>query len=313
MIRWQRHLVQYMLAITALSGCALAQEAAGPVVTTQSFGFFRAEGGAVDKVVKGAPYTADAVTETVQTLANGNRIVHKTTAQLARDSDGRTRREQTVDTLGPWATAGSEPLKIITLNDPVAGVMYHLDPRTNTATKFPSGRGMMPPPPTLPGTEPSVSAVASPDGPVSSATALKVRAEASATAELAAGGMMAGPATVMSIRMKEPGDSKTESLGQQTIGDLVTTGTRTTRTIPAGTIGNEQPIEVTSETWYSPDLQMIIMSKHNDPQIGESTYTLTNIQRSAPPQSLFEVPANYTIREEPMMQLDLPSADPSSK
>jgi hypothetical protein len=102
----------------------------------------------------------------------------------------------------------------------------------------------------------------------------------------------------MSLKMKDPGEVKSEPLGQQTIEGILATGTRTTRTIAAGAIGNEQPIEVTSETWYSPDLQMVVMSKHNDPQIGETTYTLTNIQRGAPPQSLFEVPANYTIREE---------------
>src|SRR5437870_8812925 len=57
------------------------------VATEMSFG---------GKVVKGAPYSAQAVTESLQTLADGNRIVHKNTAQVYRDSEGRTRRDQTV-------------------------------------------------------------------------------------------------------------------------------------------------------------------------------------------------------------------------
>jgi len=86
-------------------------------------------------------------------------------------------------------------------------------------------------------------------------------------------------------------------------------GTRTTRTIAAGAIGNDQPIEVVSETWYSPNLQMVVMSKHSDPQIGETTYKLTNIQQAEPAHSLFEVPANYTVREgegKPMILEDAP-------
>jgi hypothetical protein len=286
--------LQQMFVLTAaLCGCAFAQESAN-VTVRNDVRYFHTEIGPGDKVVKGAPYTADAVTETVQTLANGNHIVHKNTAQLARDSEGRTRREQTMDAVGPWAT-GNEPLKLITLNDPVAGVAYHLDPKNNTATKFPSGHGAVAPPmPPLPGAGPTFFFESSADGEAGGAGVAKVKAEA----RFAAGGIAAGPGAVMAVRMKDPGEAKSESLGQQTIEGILATGTRTTRTIAAGAIGNEQPIEVTSETWYSPDLQMVVMSKHNDPQIGETTYKLTNIQRSAPPQSLFEVPANYTIQEE---------------
>jgi len=76
-------------------------------------------------------------------------------------------------------------------------------------------------------------------------------------------------------------------------------GTRITHTIPAGSIGNEQPIVITSETWFSPDLKVLVMSKSNDPRMGETTYKLTNIQRSEPSAALFQVPADYTIKEGP--------------
>ena len=56
------------------------------------------------KPVTGAPYTATAITETTQVLADGNRIVNKTESQLARDSQGRTRRQETMSNIGPLAT-----------------------------------------------------------------------------------------------------------------------------------------------------------------------------------------------------------------
>ena len=90
---------------------------------------------------------------------------------------------------------------------------------------------------------------------------------------------------------------KTEDLGTQTIARVSAQGTRYTRTIPAGQIGNEKPIVIVSEHWYSTDLQMVVMSKRSDPRFGETTYTLTNIQRTEPAASLFTVPADYTVTQ----------------
>src|SRR5215510_15351369 len=87
------------------------------------------------KVVKGAPYSATAITESAQTLSNGARITHKTTASIYRDSEGRTRREVTLDRVGPFATA-DEPTQLVFINDPVAGVHYVLDQRNHTARKM---------------------------------------------------------------------------------------------------------------------------------------------------------------------------------
>src|SRR5947209_3233069 len=88
-----------------------------------------------NRVVKGAPYSADAVTETVQTLGDGNRIVRKNTTKIFRDSDGRTRTEQTLRTIGAFAVAG-EPPQTIFINDPVSGTSYVLDSRTHIAHKL---------------------------------------------------------------------------------------------------------------------------------------------------------------------------------
>ena len=77
-------------------------------------------------------------------------------------------------------------------------------------------------------------------------------------------------------------------------------GTRTTTTIPAGEIGNDKPIDIVDERWYSPDLQMTVMTKHSDPRTGETSFALKNINRSSPPAYLFEVPADYTVKSGPM-------------
>jgi hypothetical protein len=88
-------------------------------------------------------------------------------------------------------------------------------------------------------------------------------------------------------------------LGTRTIEGVTAQGTRTTRTIPAGEVGNEQPLVITSETWYSPDLKVLVLSKAEDPRIGVTTYRLTNISRAEPAASLFEVPAEYTVTDGP--------------
>ena len=75
-------------------------------------------------------------------------------------------------------------------------------------------------------------------------------------------------------------------------------GTRTTMTIAAGKIGNELPIQVTSERWFSPDLKMVVKSEQSDPRFGKTVYQLTNISRDEPTHSVFEVPADYTIKDE---------------
>src|SRR2546428_6831103 len=80
----------------------------------------------------------------------------------------------------------------------------------------------------------------------------------------------------------DAGQRKTESLGTQTIEGVTAEGARSTLTIPAGEIGNTLPIEIVDETWYSPELQINMMTKHRDPRSGETTYRLTNLSRSEP-------------------------------
>jgi hypothetical protein len=104
-------------------------------------------------------------------------------------------------------------------------------------------------------------------------------------------------------RMGRPGAAtqnfKTESLGRQTVEGVPADGRRTTITIPAGQAGNDLPIQITHETWYSPDLGTTVLSKHSDPRLGETVTRLTNIARAEPPHALFEVPADFKMAEAP--------------
>jgi hypothetical protein len=95
-------------------------------------------------------------------------------------------------------------------------------------------------------------------------------------------------------------DAKTESLGDKAIDGIPVTGTKTTNTIPAGTIGNDKDLVITRETWYSPDLKMVLQSTQTDPRFGETTYSLTNVQRNEPDSALFQVPAGYTVEKVPV-------------
>lgn len=222
------------------------------------------------KPVKGAPYSGEASTESTQVLADGNRITRKNTAVIYRDGQGRTRREETMNGMGLLASA--ESFQTISINDPVAQVSYILDAKTKTARKLPNI--------TTVGVGDKIGMVI-------------------------AGKGAPGMEQHISTRVLAPGkeNANTEQLGKQTIDGLVCDGTRTTITIPAGQMGNERPIEIVSERWYSPDLQLTVMSRHNDPRMGETVYKLNRINRAEPLPSLFQVPADYTINTDgPMIR-----------
>jgi hypothetical protein len=240
------------------------------------------------KVVKGAPYSAEAITESTRTLGDGNRIKHKNTATVYRDSEGRTRRDQELGAVGPWAMPG-DPQQTVFINDPVAGVNYVLDPRTRVARKMPPFRINV-----TPGSGSNAGADSAPKVRVS-----VERNVFTAPAPPPPHGAGGGPPVEMFRVSSDPKNRKTESLGKQVVEGVEAEGTRTTLTIPAGEIGNEQAIQIVMEKWYSPELRTIVMSRHNDPLVGETVYRLTNINRGEPARSLFEVPGDYTVKEMP--------------
>ena len=101
--------------------------------------------------------------------------------------------------------------------------------------------------------------------------------------------------TATFIRTAPAPTMKHEDLGANVIEGVSATGTRETNTIEAGAMGNDRPITITSERWMSPDLQIEIKSIHNDPRMGQTTHSVTNINRAEPDTSLFQVPSDYKI------------------
>lgn len=237
------------------------------------------------KVVKGAPYAADTSNENVQVLADGNRIVHKNTTKLYRDSEGRTRREQTLDSVGPWSASG-EARQLIFISDPVAGVSYTLDPSTKTAWKA----GIF-------------------HFTVSGSNAVSVETHIASDPVMheGAGDNMVFTTRKIETRVGKSGEPASknvvkEQLGKRTFDGVEAEGTRTTVTIPAGQIGNEQPLSMVTESWYSAALQMVVRTETRDPRMGNSTYTVSNINRSEQPKFLFEIPSDYTLKEDNVKQ-----------
>ena len=268
----------------------------GPVPPEDTFMFVSSEMHFDGKLVKGAPYSAQAVTESIQVLGDGNRITNKSVASVYRDSEGRTRREHTLRAIGPFATAGDPPQTIF-ISDPVANMSYALDPRSQVARKMPPMRFeyKMAGPPNGP---PPVGEMPAGPPPLHAVPAERVEGQSQfffRTREPM--GTQGG--VVMEWQGGQEQRGKTEQLGKQIIEGVSAEGTRNTSTIPAGAIGNERPLEIVSERWFSPELQIVVMTRHSDPRFGETVYRLTNISRDEPARSLFEVPANYTVKEGP--------------
>jgi hypothetical protein len=225
--------------------------------------FVGAQPGMPGRVVKGAPYSADVVTETTQTLSDGNHIRQTSTVRVYRDSEGRTRREESLHSLSGAANANLP--QIVIINDPVGGANYALNTNDKTATKS-TWRN--------PGGGP-------PGG------------------RLGPGGMDRPNRPQIAGVPRGRGDQNTkrEALGRQTIEGVQADGTRTTMTIPAGQMGNEQAIVITNEVWYSPELQTVVMAKHTDPRNGETVTRLSNVSRAEPASTMFSVPPEYKVTE----------------
>jgi hypothetical protein len=224
------------------------------------------------RVVRNAPYSADQVTETTQLLADGNKIHQVHTSKVFRDSDGRVRTEQTLGGLGPLASAGSSQERVIFINDPVAGTNLALNVKDRSATRSSFGRRGGPEAQGRPGAGGRAAAGAPPGRPTRDEVDRRAQARP---------------------------NEKTESLGRQSVEGIMAEGTRTVVTVPAGQIGNEQPIQIVSEVWYSPELQTVVLSKHTNPSVGDTVYRLSNVSRAEPAATLFQAPADYKVTDSP--------------
>jgi hypothetical protein len=277
-----------LLLVIAAACCTFAQDK-GDVIY-QTAGQVAIAGGAFDKAsgpVVGAPYSATITNESVQTLADGNRIVQTSTGSTARDSQGRTRQDTVLPAIGNLSAANAPHLVFI--HDPVAQTSYSLNLTDKTAHK-------MPPLPPLSAGTPGVGGAT---------FTMRVGDGSGAplppTDEMPVTLAGPGPGAFFEKHMiaEERGQVTTEDLGSQTMEGVLVKGKRTTHTIPAGQIGNEAAITIVSEVWTSPELKTVVYSKRNDPRVGEQTFRLTNIVRAEPSPSLLTVPADFKIVDDP--------------
>ena len=196
------------------------------------------------RLVTGAPYSALGTSETVITLANGSRVVRQNLIRQWRDSDGRTRSEISLSTLG--GSSGDSPqvelnTTVTVIDDPAARLRYVLQPGEKVALTIPI---------------------------------VPCRTDASAREP----DLSVGPPV---------------TLGERRLDGETVAGRRIEATIPAGAMGNSQPIRMSAEQWYGKDLQVVIEATYRDPRTGETRYRLSDIDRAEPDASLFKVPNNY--------------------
>jgi hypothetical protein len=277
-----------LILVLATSSCAFAQEKADVIYQSAGSVSGVAFGGFDKGSVQGAPYSATITNESIQTLADGNRIVQTSTGTTARDSQGRTRQDTALPAIGNLSAANAP--RLVFLQDPVAQTSYTLNVTEKTAQKMPvfsalavGASGISGSAVTMKFVEPNGSAPPMPDAlPSTIATA-----------------PAAGMFIQKHVMTDEQAQASTEDLGTQTMEGVLVNGVRTTHAIPAGQIGNDRPITIVTEIWTSPDLKTVVYSKRSDPRMGEQTFRLTNIVRAEPDPALFTVPADFNIMDGP--------------
>jgi hypothetical protein len=270
-------------------------------------------------MVRNAPYSAEAVNERQQTLGDGNQISQRRdSATWYRDSAGRTRLE-TRDDKGE--------LRNVVINDPVAGAAWTLDPRKRSALKV-AIRGRV-----AAGVEDAAKVQdavrAAAESARAGAEAAQVRVERLRKDDVivkrvdgtAAAGMPSeirikvpkvvvadgalqsdmaplGRALAGALNDREwKANTVTKDLGARNFDGVKAEGKLRSYEIPAGAIGNRNPIVVSDETWYAPELQITVYTKHSDPRSGDTVFRLENLKRTEPAATLFSVPADYTVRD----------------
>lgn len=286
--------VASILLLAALP--ARAQEPPGLAFGPANIEFMSAPVAFDNELVTDAPFSAEAVTEVVQTLADGNRIVRENKAQINRDGKGRVRREQGLAMFGPLIgglSGGPEP-RHVHISDPETKTTIMLDLQSRIAHKIPAPQFRL--------------MNHASGGVVAGGANINVEHFEMAVPAPPPGDPTAGVKTAVAVDRLYPRMSRLSShagipadepiiepLGTRFMEGVTAEGTRTTVTIPAGQIGNELPINVVSERWFSPELKQLVMSLQSDPRFGVTTYRLTNITRGEPSPDLFEIPADFKV------------------
>lgn len=336
----ERRIVIRQGTVTLPPGQQAAQRAGDPTTLTASMLRISSAG-----IVKNAPYSAEAVSESMQRLADGNQIVNTSRSMQYRDGAGRTRTEVHGD---------DGEVRTITISDPVEGARWILNPGRKSATRLDMKSE-------LARAEADAARAAATQARIAASQARVLADQQRRAADLQRdeadrqrraadqareridqlrqeGKLQEGThiivkdvqrgldATEVRVRVAQPApmampaaramsaqiapmiigavnDGKwsakavTRELGGRDFSGVRAEGNQRSYTIPAGEIGNRAPIEVSSETWYSPELQVTVYHKRSDPRSGEVVYRLDKLKRGEPPAALFSVPSDYTVRD----------------
>jgi hypothetical protein len=207
----------------------------------------------------GAPFSGVRSQQAARNFVDGNRIDSGRSVHLYRDAQGRTRVERDVDT----AFGAPDPrmqFSPIVINDPVSGEVIELQPQSKTAI-------------VIKGVAPHAIPVPADVPPIAVSFARRF------------------------YGANDPGWSKPVSLGDKMLNGVRATGTQRQYTIAAGSVGNEKPIVLTVEQWYSPELGLIVMKNARASTGGEFAFQVENIVRGDPDAALFTIPPGYKVVE----------------
>jgi hypothetical protein len=236
------------------------------------------------QLMANAPYSGEEKTETVQTLADGTHVTRSNprNTRIWRDSQGRVRIEEGLG-------GGPNHPTLVEIDDPVTGYTYILDDINKVAHRAKASvipeRNMDP----MNIRRPPVGSVTGGGGGGGGGAAGAV-----GTLSVGAGGGLNADANPR----PRPQTSGPEDLGTSLIDGVTVRGSRTATVIPTGAQGNDAPITNTRDTWYSPELNLIIRTVSTDPRSGVQTTGIDKLSRSDPDLSLFMVPADYQLVDE---------------
>ena len=221
-------------------------------------GFGPGFGPGMGKVVTGEPYTATVTNTSFEKLTDGTTITHNNTVTEARDSQGRTYRSVT----NPPTGTSTQSFTRTTVTDPVAHTVTEWGSQSKTAIQFQLH---------TPGGDHGPWQGGGPGGP-------------------GPGGPDGGGRFHAQVT-RTP-------LPPQTIAGVSADGVKTTRTIPAGTEGNDKPLVSTREIWTSTSLKIILLEKSDDPRDGSHKTEVTALNQNEPDPTLFQIPQGYTLKTE---------------
>ena len=256
------------------------------------------------KAVKNAPYSAEIITEQQQNLADGNQIVNKRSAMSYRDSAGRTRHE---------VRDANGVLRTVTINDTVADTTYILNPDQKTAVKVgprreiarlagEKARGRIAEM-NMEGGERVIVKRIEREGDGELRRRIREDVRIRVNKDLADGQRPAGMERIGPVIAGAFGDMRWASkasvkdLGTREIEGIKAQGKSRSYEIPAGEVGNRNPIVVASESWYAPELQVTVLTKRTDPRTGERSWRMSNVKREEPAAALFSVPSDYAVKD----------------